>query len=122
MLLGCVALLGDEEDYCFQEDDPPLWVGMRWMRVANVSAARMIQEEGNLEGQKYPRARKWMGFATGLGVVTGFAPALAAFLGSTAAFLGADVVLGSAFSGFAFLSEAVTWGSLGALVTGWGWV
>ena len=58
-------------------------------------------------------------FANGLGVVTGFAPALAAFLGFTAAFLGANVVLGSAFSGFALLSVAVTWDSLGALVTGW---
>ena len=30
------------------------------------------------------------------------------------------MVLGSTFTGFVFLSVAVTWGSLGALVTGWG--
>ena len=60
------------------------------------------------------------GFVTGLGVVTGFKPALAAFLGFTAAFFEAAVVLGSAFSGFAFFSVAVIWGSLGALVTGRG--
>ena len=59
-------------------------------------------------------------FATGLGVLAGFALALAAFLCFTAAFLGADAVLGSAFSGFIFLTEVVSWGSLGALVTGWG--
>ena len=56
-------------------------------------------------------------FATGLGVVTGFAPELAVFLGFTAAFLGAAVVLGSVFSGFAFFTVAVAWGTLGALVT-----
>jgi hypothetical protein len=47
------------------------------------------------------------GFATGLGVVTGFAPALAAFLDFTAAFLGSAVELVSSFPGFAFFLVAV---------------
>jgi hypothetical protein len=59
-------------------------------------------------------------FAKIKGALTGYAPGLAAFLGVTAAFLGAADVLASAFSVFAFFIVVVTGGSLGAFVTGWG--
>ena len=65
-----------------------------------------ISSSGDVDGE----------FATGLGVLMGVTPTLAAFLGFAAVVLGAAVVLASAFSGFAFFSVAVTWGSLGALV------
>ena len=76
------------------------------MRAADVSAVHMPREERN-RIQRYPLGGKWMGVATGLLVVTGFEPALAAFLGFRGAFLGPAVVLGSAFSGFP-LSVTVT--------------
>jgi hypothetical protein len=64
------------------------------------------------------RGEKAGGFATNKDAETGFAPVLAAFFGFIAEFLGPANVLGSAFSGFAFL-VAVTGGSLDAFVTGW---
>ena len=60
------------------------------------------------------------GFATGLGVVTGFAPVLDAFLGFTAAFLGPAVFLGLMFSGVTSFAVAVTWSTFVAIVTWWG--
>jgi hypothetical protein len=48
------------------------------------------------------------GFATGGVAVTDFAPVVATFLGLIEAALGAAVILGSAFSGFAFFVVAVT--------------
>jgi hypothetical protein len=44
----------------------------------------------------------------------------AAVLRFTVALLGASVILGSAFSVFAYFLVAVTCGELGALLTGWG--
>jgi hypothetical protein len=91
------------------------------MQAADESAAHMHRGEGSRGDQKYPRAvKRREGFATNKGAVTSFAPVLAAFLGFTAAFLGAADVLGSAFQGFAFFLVAVTGVRLVALVTGWG--
>ena len=56
VLLGLPAIFSDEEYDGFQEDERPLWVGMRWMRAANESAAHISREEENLGGQIYPRA------------------------------------------------------------------
>jgi len=51
---------------------------------------------------------------------TGFALVVADFLGLPPAAVGAVLVLGSAFSGFSAFLVAVTYGWMGASVTGWG--
>ena len=90
------------------------------MRAADVSAARMTGLEGSRRDRRSRLTGKWVQYLQlVLGVVTGFAPVRDAFLGFTAAFLGAAVFLGLMFSDVTSFAVAVTWGTLVAIVSGW---